>query len=145
MEEQLRLVEAKLIQNESHFPPLRDYLLKKGGFREWFIYYRGVNQWNKRFYEQQLFFLLDTELLSVGIYPDGKMQFTGYKLDDFSRIQRDYEFADEDSTQMILGGITINLKTSSLKNRPEMLAFKRPLENEQGDPEGFERLMNLLV
>lgn len=133
------------MQSESHFPPLRDYLLKNGGLREWFFYYQGVNQWNKRFYEQQLFMLLDKELLSVGIYPDGKMQFTSYKLDDFSRIQRDYDYTDDSSTQMILSGITINLKTSSLKNRPEALAFKRPLESEQGDPEGFERLMNLLA
>ncbi|MEQ8200658.1 MAG: hypothetical protein ABRQ24_04460 [Syntrophomonadaceae bacterium] len=140
----MRLIESRLLMSDNHWPLLRDYMLKSGGFREWFLYYQGVNQWTKRFYEQQLFFLMAKELLSVGIYPDGKMQLIGYKLDEIARVMRDYEYADKECTGMILSGVTIMLKTSSLKNRPEMLSFKRPLESENGDPEGFERLMNLL-
>lgn len=144
MEDQLQVVEAKLIKSASHFPVVRDFLLRKGGFRAWFLYYEGVNQWTKRFYDQQLFFLLDKELLSIGIYPDGKMALTSYKLDDFSLIQRDYEYADKDTQEMILSGVTITLKRSGLKNRPELLVFKRPLESEKGDPVGFDSFMELL-
>ncbi len=144
MEEQLKVIEAKLLKSESHFPVLRDYLLRKGGFQAWFLYYEGANQWTKRFYEQQLFFLLNKELLSVGIYPDGKMALTSYKLEEFSRIQRDYEYADKDAQQVVLSSVTLTLRRSSLKDRTEMLIFKRPLEVEKGDPEGFDRLTELL-
>jgi len=145
LDEQLLSIESKLLFKESHFPRLREYLLNAGGLREWFIYYQGANQWNKRFYEQQLFLLLGQELLSAGIYPDGKMQLTGYRLDEVARVQRDFDYDENDPTQLVLCGATIHLKHSSLKNRPEALAFKRPLASEQGDPEGFERLMSLLV
>lgn len=144
MEEQLKVIEAKLLKSESHFPVVRDYLLRRGGFRAWFLYYEGANQWTKRFYEQQLFFLLNKELLSVGIYPDGKMALTSYKLEEFSRIQRDYECAAKDAQQVVLSSVTLTLRRSSLKDRTEMLIFKRPLESEKGDPKGFDRLTELL-
>ncbi len=140
----MQFVEAKIMKSASHFPVVRDYLLRKGGFRAWFLYYEGVNQWVKRFYEQQMFFLLDTELLSVGIYPDGKMALTSYKLNEFSRIQREYEYAGKDAQEMILGGVTITLSRTSLKDRTEFLMFKRPLESEKGDPIGFDRMMDFL-
>ena len=145
LEEQIQLIESGLQLRPSQWLPLREYLLKSGAIRAWFLLYQGANQWTKRFYDKQWFFLLEKELLSVGVYSEGNMELTSYKLDEFARVVRNYGYADKECTQMILTGASILLKHSSLKNRPEVLDFKRPGESDQGDPVGFERLICLLI
>jgi len=145
LEDQIQLIESGLQLSPNQWPPLRDYLLKSGEIKAWFLYYQGANQWTKRFYDKQWFFLLERELLSVGLYTEGNMELTSYKLDEFARVVRTYGYADKECSQMILSGVSILLKHSSLKNRPEILDFKRPAESDQGDQEGFERLVSLLV
>jgi len=140
----LRLIESGMQLNESQWLPIRDYLLRSGEIKAWFLYYQGANQWTKRFYDKQWFFLLEKELLSVGLYADGNIELTSYKPDEFARIVRSFGYADKERTKMVLAQVSILLKHSSLKNRPESLDFKRPSELDQGDPEGYERLMNLL-
>ena len=146
LEEQIQLIESKLQLSPIQWPPVRDYLLKAGEIKAWVLLYQGANQWTKRYYEKQWFFLFEKELLSVGVYPEGNLELSSYKLDEFARLVRSYGYTDKECTQMVLTGITILLKHTGLRStRPEILDFKRPSASDQGDPEGFDHLVSLLV
>lgn len=144
MEEQLKLIEAQLYRSETNFPPLRERLLHSGEIRAWFKYYHGPNQWVQRYYMEEHVFLMTNVLIVACLYNNGKMTLRTFKLNEISRIERDYDFADKTAQKLILAGVTITFKRTRDKKHPDVLYIKRPVPEEHGDPEGFEKLMNLL-
>lgn len=144
MEEQLKQIEAKLYRSETNYPPLRERLLRSGELRAWFKYYHGPNQWVQRYYMEEHIFLMSNVLIVACLYTSGKMTLRTFKLDEISKIERDYDFEDKTAQKLILAGATIYFKRTGEKKRLETLFIKRPVPEEQGDPEGFETLMNML-
>lgn len=144
MEEQLKQIEAQLYRSETNFPPLRERLLRSGELRAWFKYYHGPNQWVQRYYMEEHVFLMSNLLIVACLYTSGKMTIRTFALDEISKIDRDYDFEDKTAQKLIISGATITFKRNLDKKHPDALFFKRPISEEQGDPEGFERLMDLL-
>jgi len=144
MDDQLQQIKATILNSEHTFPPVQKLLLRYGELRAWFKYYNGPNQWVKRFYQEENVFLMDKFLIISRHYANGKLTLFSVKLDEISRIERDYDFASKDSKDLILSNVTILLKRTLREKRPDALVFKRPLPEEQGDPQGFERLAELL-
>jgi hypothetical protein len=144
MEEKLQQIKAKLFNSDHTFPPLRDLLLRSGELRAWFKHYNGPNQWVKRFYQEENVFLMDKVLIVACLFANGKISLHTFKLDEISRIERDYDFAAKGSKDLILANATITFKRTVDRKRPDALVFLRPRVEEQGDPEGFEKLMDLL-
>ncbi|MDD3365426.1 MAG: hypothetical protein PHZ03_10630 [Syntrophomonas sp.] len=144
MEEQLQLIESQLYKSEVTFPPLRERLLRSGELRAWFKYYHGANQWAERYYMEEHVFLMSHVLIVACLFTNGKMTISTFKLEEISRIERSYDFEDKTAKKLILSGATITLKRTRDKKHPDILLFKRPLPEEQGDPEGFEKLMDIL-
>jgi hypothetical protein len=144
MEEQLQQIEAQLYRSETNFPPLRERLLRSGELRAWFKYYHGSNQWVQRYSMEEHVYLMNNVLIVAYLFTSGKMTIRSIGLDEISKIDRDYDFADKTAQKLILAGATITFKRTVNKKRPDALVFKRPIPEEQGDPEGFERFMDLL-
>ncbi len=78
------------------------------------------------------------------LYRNGKMLLNSFKLDEISRIQREYDFEDKTEEKLILSCATITFKRTIDKKNPDVLIYKRPLPEEQGNPVGFEKFMGLL-
>lgn len=144
MEEQLERIKAQLYRSETNFPPLLERLQHGGELRAWFKYYHGPNQWVQRYYQEEHVYLMSSVLIVACLFNNGKMIIRTYKLDEISKIEREYCFEDNTNQILILSGAAITFKRVTDKKRPDMLIFNRPVPEEQGDPEGFERLMNLL-
>jgi hypothetical protein len=144
MEEQLKIIETKLYKGETNFPPLRERLQRSGELRAWFKYYHGANQWAQRYYLEEHVFLTDRVLIVACLFTNGKMTLHSFKLDEISRITRNYDFEDKTNAKLILSEAVITFKRTRDKKHPDILSFKRPLPEEQGDPLGFEELINLL-
>jgi hypothetical protein len=144
MEEKLQQIKAKLLNSGHTFPPLQELLLHSGELRAWFKYYNGPNQWVKRFYQEENVFLTDKVIVVARLYANGRLNLFTVKLDEISRIERDYDFAAKDSKDLILSYVSIVLKRTIREKNPDALVFKRPLVDEQGDPEGFEKFSSLL-
>ncbi len=144
MEEQLQQIKDQLYKSETNFPPLRERLQHCGELRAWFKYYHGPNQWVQRYYQEEHVYLMSHVLIAACLFNNGKMLLRTYKLDDMARIEREYSFADNTNQQLVLSKAAITFKTIGEKKRPEILIFQRPVPEEQGDPEGFEQLINLL-
>jgi hypothetical protein len=144
MEEQLQQIEAQLYRSETNFPPLRERLLKSGELRAWFKYYHGPNQWVRRYYMEEHVYLMSNVLIVACLLTSGQMIIRTIGLDEISRIDREYDFADKTAQKLILAGATITLKRTVDKKHPDVLTFKRPIPEEQGDPEGFEKFMDLI-
>jgi hypothetical protein len=144
MEEQLQQIKATLLNSEHTFPHLQELLVRSGELRAWFKYYNGPNQWVKRFYQEENVFLMDKVIIVACLYANGKLTLRSIKLDEISRIERDYDFASKNSKDLVLSNVTILLKRTINKKNPDALVFKRPLAEEQGDPKGFEKLTDLL-
>ena len=144
MEGKLDIIEKQLYRGETNFPPLRDLLLRSGELRAWFKYYNGPNQWAQRYYMEEHVYLTDQVIIVACLYRDGRMQLNTFKLEEISRVQREYAFEDKSEQKLILASATITLKRSIDKKHPDVLVYKRPLPEEQGDPAGFENFMSLL-
>lgn len=144
MEEQLKLIEPQLYKSETNFPPLRERLLHSGELRAWFKYYHGPNQWQERYYMEEHVFLTDRILMVACLFANGKMTLRTFKLEEISRIERTYDFEDKNATELVLSEASITFKRTRDKKHPDILFFKRPLPAEQGDPEGFDKLIDLL-
>jgi len=144
MEEQLQQIKEKLYRSETNFPPLRERLLRSGELRAWFKYYHGPNQWAERYYMEELVFLMSNLLIVACPFASGKMLIRTYYLEEISKIEREYDFEDKTAQKLVLSTVTITFKRNVDKKRPYILLFKRPLPEEQGDPEGFDRVMNIL-
>ena len=144
MEEQLALIQSKLHKSETSFPILRDQLMRCGELRAWFKYYHGPNQWAQRYYMEEHLFLTKKNLLIACIYTSGKVTLRSFKLDEISRIERNYDFADKANDKLVLASVEIIFKRTRDKKHLDAIQIARPLPEEDGDPEGFERFMDLL-
>jgi len=144
MEERLERVKSQMLNSEYTFPLLRDYLMNRGEVRASFKYYNGPNQWQKRFYQEEHVFLTDRAIVIACLYNNGKMTIVSVLLSEIARIERDYDFASKDSKNLVLANVTIRLKRTLKKKDPDELVFRRPLPEEQGDPQGYEELVALL-
>lgn len=144
MEALLEKIRPTLHRSETNFPIIRNRLSRYGELKAWFKYYHGPNQWVQRFYMEEHAFLLDGMIMVACLYGNGKLLLRTYKLDEISRIERLYEFADKDEQHLVLAAVDIVFKRTRDKKHPDMLTFARPLPEEQGDPEGFEAFMELL-
>lgn len=144
MSEQLRLIEAGLYKSEITFPPLKERLLQSGELRAWYKYYRGGNQWAGKFFFEENVFLMSKVLIWNQIAEDGTMSIHSFVLDDIEKITRNYLFEDKSMQKLVLTEAIITLKTMKDKNKRDILVCKRPQQAEQGDVEGFEKLMALL-
>ncbi|MDD4172318.1 MAG: hypothetical protein PHQ94_08775 [Syntrophomonas sp.] len=144
MEGQLELIKGQLYKSETNFPPLRDRLLRSGELRAWFKYYNGPNQWIQRYYMEEHVYLMSHVIIAACLFRSGKMLLTSYKLEEISRVEREYDFEDKTEQKLILSGATITFKRTRDKKAPDVLVFKRPLPEEQGDPVGFEKFMDFL-
>jgi hypothetical protein len=118
--------------------------MRYGELKAWFKYYHGPNQWVQRFYMEEHAFLLDQIIMVACLYNNGKLALRSYQLEEISRIERLYEFADSSEQSLRLAGVEITFKRTRDKKHPDMLTFARPLPEEQGDPEGFELFMEML-
>lgn len=78
------------------------------------------------------------------LYRNGKLLLNSFKLEEISRIQREYDFEDQTEQKLILSCVTITFKRTVDKKNPDVLIYKRPLPEEQGDPIGFEKFVELL-
>jgi hypothetical protein len=144
LEEQLQQIKTQLYRSETNFPPLRERLLQSGELRAWFKYYHGPNQWVQRYYMEEHVYLMSSVIISACLFNSGKMILRTWKLDEISKIEREYDFEDKTAQKLILSGATVTFKRPLDKKHPDTLVFKRPIPEEQGDPAGFERLMDLL-
>ena len=144
MEKQLQEIESKLYRSETNFPPLRERLLRSGELRAWFKYYNGPNQWAQRYYMEEHIFLMSRVLIIACLFTSGKMILRTFNLDEISRIERTYDFENKTAQRLVISEAEITFKRTRDKKHPDILLFKRPLPEEQGDPEGFEKLMDLL-
>lgn len=144
MTEQLRLIEAQLYKSELTFPILKERLLHSGELRAWYRYYRGGNQWaGKNFFEENVF-LMSNVLIWNQITEDCAMGIHSFKLDDISKISRNYLFEDKSYQKLVLVEAIVTFNTLKDKGKRDLLVLKRPIAVEQGDIEGFEKLTALL-
>jgi len=144
MEEQLELIKSQLYKSEVTFPLLRERLLHSGELRAWYKYYRGGNQWANKHYTEENVFLMSQVIIWNQISEDGQMDIYSIKLDEISKVERDYTYEDKTCQKLILSQAIITFKTMKDKRVRDTLVFKRPLAAEMGDIEGFERLLNFL-
>ena len=144
MEEKLQQIKASILNSEHTFPPLQELLLHSGELQAWFKSYSGPNPWSKRFYQEEQLFLTPKTIIVACFYADGRLALRSIRLDEISRIERDYGFAAKDSKDLVLAKVTILLKRTIKEKRPDALEIKRPLVEEQCDPESFDRFMALL-
>lgn len=144
MSEKLQEIEAQLYMSELTFPLLREQLLRHGEIRAWYRYYRGGNQWAKKFYREENVFLVDQVIIWHQTAENGEINIFSIKLNEFSKIQRSYTFESKHSQKLVLSEVTATLRTMDKKSRPDVVVFKRPLAEEEGDAAGFEEFMTLL-
>jgi len=144
MEEQLELIKSQLYKSEVTFPPLRERLIRSGELRAWYRYYRGGNQWANKLFTEENIFLMSQLLIWSQIYEDGKMDVYSFKLDEISKVERDYAYEDKTNQKLVLSQAIVTFKTMKDKRARDCLVFKRPVAAEMGDSEGFERLLDLL-
>jgi hypothetical protein len=95
MEEQLKLIESQLYKSELTFPWLKERLLAYGEIRAWYRFYREANQWAKKFFKEEYFFLMSDVLLWVKIADDGQLGIHTYPLVEIAKSFRSYGFADK--------------------------------------------------
>ncbi len=144
MNEKLQDIEAKLYMSELTFPLLREQLLRHGEIRAWYRYYRGGNQWAKKFYREENVFLVDQVIIWHQTAENGQMRIHTLKLDEIAKIERAYDFENKHSQKLVLSEVTTTLRVMDKKSKPDVVVFKRPLAEEQGDAEGFEQFMAML-
>jgi len=144
LEEQLQQIKGQLYRSETNFPPLRERLLHAGELRAWFKYYHGPNQWAQRYYMEEHVYLMSNHIIVACLFNSGKMILRTWKLDEISKIEREYDFEDKTAQRLILTGATIAFKRPLDKKHLDNLIFKRPVPEEEGDPAGFDKFMDLL-
>ncbi|MDD2511235.1 MAG: hypothetical protein PHP26_07430 [Syntrophomonas sp.] len=144
MIENWQSITEQIYKNELTFPHLQERLQRGGELRAWYKYYRGGNQWAGKHFMEENVFLMEKVLVWMQIAEDGKMGIYSFKLDDISKIDRSYTFADKSQEKLVLSQATITFKTMKDNRKRDTLVFKRPLPAEQGDVEGFEQLIALL-
>lgn len=144
MTETLRLIEAQMYKSEITFSILRDHLQLAGELKAWYRYYRGGNQWAKKFFKEENVFLMSSSIIWCQIAEDGQMRIHSIKPEEFAKIERFYAFESKNSPKLVLSEVTATLRVVDKKGRPELLIFKRPLLEEQGDIAGYEHFMELM-
>lgn len=145
MEEQLKLIESQLYKSEMTFPFIKERLLAHGEIRAWYRFYRGGNEWAQRFFKEETVFLMSDTLLWVRISEDGQMGLHSFKLNQITKSDRHYKFPHKkNKTELVLSEVKLTLSTINEKEKQDFLLLKRPLAEENGDPEGFENLVHLL-
>lgn len=145
MEEQLQLIESQLYKSEMTFPFIRERLLAHGEIRAWYRLYRGGNEWAQKFFKEETVFLMDDALIWVRISEDGQMGIHSFKLSKMTKSDRQYKFPGKKiKNELVLAEVRLTLSTINEKEKPDFLLLKRPIAEENGDPEGFEKLANLL-
>jgi hypothetical protein len=144
MEEQLELIKSGLFKSEITFEPLKEKLLQSGEIKAWYKYYRGFNPWGQKFGMDENIYLTDKTILISQIYEDGEMRIFTYRLDDISAITREYSYTDKKKTQLHLSAIEFTLKGMKTARKRDILLLKRPVKEEMGDAEGFEKFCALL-
>ena len=144
MEEQFELIKSGLYKSEMTFGPLRDKLLQSGELRTWYKYYRGFNPWAQKFGMDENVYLMTNTILVSQIYENGEMRIYTYKLDDISGITREYSHADKKKTAIHLSAIELTLRGMKNGRKRDVLVLKRPVAEEMGDSEGFEKFCALL-
>jgi len=144
MEEQFELIKSGLYKSELTFEPLKEKLLKTGEIRAWYKYYRGFNPWGQKFGMDENVYLMKNVILISQIYDDGEMRIFTYKLDDISAVTREYSYADKKKTKLQLSAIELTLRGMKTARKRDTLLLKRPVEEEMGDAEGFEKFCALL-
>ena len=144
MNEKLQVIEAQLYMSELTFPLLREQLLRHGEIQAWYRYYRGGNQWAKKFFKEENVFLVNQCIIWQQIAENGTMNIFSLKLNEITKIQRSYAYENKHSEKLVLSEVTATLRTMDKKSKPDVVVFKRPLPEEQGDAEGFEQFIALL-
>ncbi|MDD2619466.1 MAG: hypothetical protein PHC92_02170 [Syntrophomonadaceae bacterium] len=143
MTEQLKLIETQLYKSEITFPIIRERLLLAGELKAWYRWYRGGNQWAKKFFREENVFLMTSSIIWCQIDDDGQIRIHQIKPDEFAKIEHSYEFESKNSQKLILTEVLATLRVLDEKRKTDVLVFKRPLLEEQGDAEGFERFMEM--
>jgi hypothetical protein len=144
MEALFEKIRPTLYRSETNFPVIQNRLQRYGEPKAWFKYYHGPNQWVQRFYMEEHAFLFDQIIVVACLYNSGKLALRSYRLDEISRIERLYDFADKTEQSLVLTAVEITFKRTRDKKHPDMLSFARPLPEEDGDPDGFEVFMDML-
>ncbi|MEQ8174014.1 MAG: hypothetical protein ABRQ26_03010 [Syntrophomonadaceae bacterium] len=145
MEEQLKLIESQLYKSELTFPWLKERLLTYGEIRAWYRFYREANQWAKKFFKEEYYFLMTDVILWVKIADDGQLGIHTYPLDEIAKSFRSYGFADKKSKDaLVISELTVSFTAMKEKQVRDELVLKRPIPEENGDVEGFEKLVHLL-
>lgn len=144
MDEQLELIKSGLFKSELTFEPLKEKLLQSGEIKVWYKYYRGFNPWGQKFGMDENVYLLENIILVSQIYENGEMRIFTYKLDDIASIEREYSFEDKKKTKLHLSAIIFTMRGMKTARKREILTFKRPVPEEMGDAEGFEKFCALL-
>lgn len=144
MTEQLEAIQSQLYMSELTFPLLKERLLRHGEIKAWYRYYRGGNQWAKKFFKEENVFLVDQVIIWQQTAENGEMNIFSLRLNEISKIQRAYAFENKHSKKLVLSEVTGTLRTMDKKSKPEVVVFKRPLAEEEGDAAGFEEFIALL-
>ncbi len=146
MSEKWQTIAEKIYKSELTFPHLQERLQRSGELKAWYKYYRGGNQWAGKHFTEESVFLMEKVLIWVQIAEDGKMGIYSFKLNEITKVDRIYSFADKSQDALILSQAVVTFKAMKDKNKRERetLLFKRPIPEEEGDAEGFERLVALL-
>jgi hypothetical protein len=144
MEEQFELIRSQLFKSELTFEPLKEKLLQSGEIRVWYKYYRGFNPWGQKFGTDENVYLMKDVILISQVYDNGEMRIFTYKLDDISNITREYSFIGKNKTEIKLSAIIFTFRGMKTARKRDMLTLKRPVPEEMGDAEGFEKFCALL-
>ena len=144
MEKQLELIKEHLFKSELTFEPLKEKLLLSGEIKAWYKYYRGHNPWAQKFGTDENVYLTDRAIIVSQIYDNGEMRIYTYKLDDISNITREYSLADKKKTAIHLSAIVLTFRGMKTARRRDILTLNRPVKEEMGDAEGFEKFCAFL-
>lgn len=145
MEEQLELIKSQLYKSEITFPWLKERLLAYGQLRAWYRFYREANQWAKKFFKEEYFFLMTDVILWVKIADDGQLGIHTYRLNEITKSFRRYDFADKKAKEaLVISEVTLSFTAMQDKTRRDELLLRRPNPKENGDDAGFEELVHLL-
>lgn len=144
MEEQFELIKAGLFKSDLTFEPLKEKLLQSGEIRAWYKYYRGHNPWAQKFGTDENVYLTDKAIIVSQIYDNGEMRIYTYKLDDISNITREYSLVDKKKNAIHLSAIIFTFRGMKTARRRDILTLSRPVKEEMGDSEGFEKFCALI-
>lgn len=145
MEEQLKLIESQLYKSELTFPWLKERLRAYGEIRAWYRFYREANQWARKFFKEEYFFLMTDVILWVKIADDGLLGIHTYRLNEITKSFRSYDFADKKAKDaLVISEVTLSFTAMQDKTRRDELLLRRPNPEENGDDAGFEELVHLL-